>query len=337
MRARIVEMPLSTPFTIARGTQTVARNVVVEIRHGGMTGLGAAAPSAFYGESAEHVMAALPRLAECLGGDPFAIERVFDGMNRAIRFNGAAKAAVDMAMWDLAGKLCSMPVHKMLGLSGLPLPRTSFTIGIDRPEVMADRAAEAARRFSMLKVKLGAPDSLRALEAVRRSTDVRIRVDANAAWTPKDAAALANGIRELGVELLEQPVPPWDIDGLRFVRERAQMPVVADESAVSAEDVPRLAGAVDGINIKLMKCGGITGALRMIRAARACGLRIMLGCMVETSIGITAAAQVAGLVDWADLDGNLLLSRDPWKGVSVREGGELVLPDAPGLGVSPSE
>jgi L-alanine-DL-glutamate epimerase-like enolase superfamily enzyme len=329
-------MPLSVPFTIARGTQTVARNVIVEISHRGVTGLGAAAPSLFYGESAEHVMAALPRLAECLGDDPFAIERVFDGMNRAMRFNAAAKAAVDMAMWDLAGKLCSLPVHRMLGLAGLALPKTSFTIGIDSPEVMAERAVEAARRFSALKIKMGAPDSLKALEAVRRSTDATIRVDANAAWTAKDAAALAHEIRGFGVELLEQPVPPGDIDGLRFVRERARMPVVADESAVSAEDVPRLAGTVDGINIKLMKCGGITGALRMIRAARACGLRIMLGCMVETSISITAAAQIAGLVDWADLDGSLLLARDPWKGVTVRDGGDLMLPEAPGLGVSPS-
>ncbi len=335
--ARIVELPLVTPFTIARGTQTVARNVVVEVRHEGVTGVGAAAPSAFYGESAEHVMATVACLAECLGDDPFAIEQVFDRMNRSIRFNAAAKAAIDMAMWDLAGKLCALPVHRMLGLSGLPLPRTSFTIGIDRPEAMADRAAEAARRFSVLKVKLGSADDLEIVKAVRRSANATIRVDANAAWTPKEAVALADQIAPLGVELLEQPVPPWDLDGLRFVRERAQMPVVADESAVTWEDVPRLVGAVDGINIKLMKCGGITGALRMIRAARACGLKIMLGCMVETSISITAAAQIAGLVDWADLDGNLLLSHDPWKGVSVRDGGELVLPDAPGLGISPSE
>ncbi len=334
---RIIDMPLATPFTIARGTQTAARNVVVELRHGGAIGVGAAAPSAFYGELPEHMVATAARLAECLGDDPFAIEQTFDRMNRSIRFNPAAKAAIDMAMWDLAGKLCDMPVHRMLGLSGLPLPRTSFTIGIDRPETMAQRASEAARRFTVLKVKLGSAADLEIVSAIRRSTDATIRVDANAAWTPKEAVALAEGIAPLGVELLEQPVPPWDLDGLRFVRDRVPMPVVADESAVTWEDVPRLAGTVDGINIKLMKCGGITGALRMIRAARACGLRVMLGCMVETSISVTAAAQIAGLVDWADLDGNLLLSHDPFRGVSVQDGGELVLPDAPGLGVLPSE
>ncbi|MDI7247189.1 MAG: dipeptide epimerase [Bacillota bacterium] len=335
--ARIVELPLATPFTISRGTQTIARNVVVELSHDGVAGMGAAAPSSFYGESAEHVMATVPRLAECLGDDPFAIEAVFDRMNRSIRLNPAAKAAVDMAMWDLAGKLSGLPVHRMLGLSGLALPRTSFTIGIDDPGAMAQRAAEAAKRFSVLKVKLGSADDLEIVKAIRRCTGATIRVDANAAWTAKEAVTLAAQIAPLGVELLEQPVPPWDLDGLKFVRERAAVPVVADESAVTWEDVPRLAGVVDGINIKLMKCGGITGALRMIRAARACGLKIMLGCMVETSISIAAAAQIAGLVDWADLDGNLLLSHDPWKGVCVRDGGELVLADAPGLGVSPAE
>ncbi|MGE5594186.1 MAG: dipeptide epimerase [Betaproteobacteria bacterium] len=335
--ARVVELPLVVPFTIARGTQTVARNVVVELRYRGVTGVGAAAPSAFYGESAEHVVATVARLAECLGEDPFAIEQVFDAMNRSIRFNGAAKAAIDMAMWDLAGKLCGLPVYKMLGLSGLPLPKTSFTIGIDQPSVMADRAAEAARKFSVLKVKLGSADDLEAMKAVRRSTSATIRVDANAAWSAKQAAALAAEIAPLEVELLEQPVPPWDVEGLRFVRERSRMPVIADEAAVTWEDVPRLAGVADGINVKLMKCGGITGALRMIRAARALGLKVMLGCMVETSISITAAAHIAGLVDWADLDGNLLLSRDPWAGVVVKDEGALVLPEAPGLGVTPAD
>lgn len=329
---RMLERPLVTPFTIARGTQTMARNVLVELEHDGRTGTGVAAPSAFYGESPEHVVATTERLAECIGDDPFAIEQVFERMNRSIRFNPAAKAALNMAMWDLAGKICGQPVYKMLGLSGLPLPKTSFTIGIDEPDVMAERAAEASRNFPILKIKLGHANDIEIVKAVRRSTDAVIRVDANAAWTPKQAVRIMNEIAPLGVELLEQPVPPADLAGLRFIRERVPVPVIADESAVTYEDVPGLCGVVDGINIKLMKCGGISGALRMIRAARACGLKVMLGCMVESSVGITAAAHIAGLVDWADLDGHLLISGDPFTGVRIRNG-DLVLPDGPGLGL----
>lgn len=331
--ARMLEMPLTAPFTISRGTQVVARNVLVELAYGDHTGVGVAAPSAFYGELPEHVVATVERLAECVGDDPFAIEQAFERMNRSIRLNPAAKAALNMAMWDLAGKICGQPVYKMLGLSGLPLPKTSFTIGIDEPGIMARRAAEASRDFPILKIKLGQGNDVETVKAVRGSTDAVIRVDANAAWTPKEAVRIMNEIAPLSVELLEQPVPPGDLDGLRFIRERVSVPVVADESAVTCEDVPRLCGMVDGINVKLMKCGGITGALRMMRAAKACGLKIMLGCMVESSVGVTAAAHIAALVDWADLDGHLLISADPFAGVSVR-GGDLVLPDKPGLGIT---
>jgi len=331
--ARIVEMPLWTPFTIARGTSTSARNVLVELKHGGLTGLGVAAPSSFYGESPEHVMVAIDRLSACVGDDPFAIERVFDAMAESIKLNYAAKAAINIAMWDLAGKLVGQPIFRMLGLSGLPLPKTSFTIGIDDVDLMRRKAEEAARSFPILKVKLGRSDDLEVIRAIRQATDAVIRVDANAAWMPKEACKTICEIAPYGIELVEQPVPPGSPEALRFVTERVPVPVVADESAVTYEDVAALAGVADGVNVKLMKCGGISGALRMIAAARACGLKVMLGCMLETSIGITAAAHIAGLVDWADLDGNLLIADDPFEGVRVKDG-KLILPEGPGLGVT---
>jgi L-alanine-DL-glutamate epimerase-like enolase superfamily enzyme len=221
----------------------------------------------------------------------------------------------------------------MLGLDPTRTPRTSFTIGLDTPEVVARKVREASA-YPILKVKMGAADDRAVLSAVRDATDRPIRVDANEGWTPADARERLDWLAGLGVELVEQPLPADQVEETRALRKTSVLPFYADESVHVAEDIPRLAGAFDGINIKLMKCGGIAEALRMIAVARAHGMKVMLGCMIESSLAITAAAHLSPLVDTADLDGNLLLERDPFAGATVTNG-RLVLPEEPGLGVTP--
>jgi L-alanine-DL-glutamate epimerase-like enolase superfamily enzyme len=245
--------------------------------------------------------------------------------------NAAAKAALDMALYDLVGKLTGQPVYRLLGLNPERTPVSSFTIGIDTPERMADKAKEA-KDFPILKVKVGTDQDLEIIRAIRDVTSATLYVDANTAWTPREAIRKITELAEYGIEFVEQPVAPEDLDGLRLIRENVPVPIIADESCVTFSDVARVAGCVDGINIKLMKCGGLTEAIRMIHAARALNLRVMIGCMIESSLAITAAAHLTPLVDYADLDGPLLIADDPFQGVRY-DHGKLVLPDRPGLGV----
>ncbi|MYI93645.1 dipeptide epimerase, partial [Candidatus Poribacteria bacterium] len=220
---------------------------------------------------------------------------------------------------------------KLWGLNPLNTPRTSFTIGLDEPTVMAEKAL-AADVYPILKVKLGTARDIEIMETLRTVTDKPIYVDANTAWSPNKAVQKIHQLKEYGVELVEQPTEPDDIAGLKFVRENSALPIIADESVKRASDIPRLSGAVDGINIKLVKCGGLLEAVRMIHVARAHGLRVMIGCMIESSLGITAAAHLSPLVDYADLDGNLLIKNDPFSGVTLNNG-KLILPERPGIGV----
>jgi L-alanine-DL-glutamate epimerase-like enolase superfamily enzyme len=228
-----------------------------------------------------------------------------------------------------------VPLFELLGLDPARTPQTSFTIGLDTPEVVVRKVREASA-YPILKVKMGAADDRAVLAAVRDTTDRPIRVDANEGWTPEDALERLTWLAGLGVEFVEQPLPADRIEDTRALRRASPLPFYADESVHRAEDIPRLAGAFDGINIKLMKCGGIAEALRMIAVARAHGMKVMLGCMIESSIAITAAAHLLPLVDAADLDGSVLLAHDPFEG-AVITGGRFVLPDAPGLGVKRRE
>jgi L-Ala-D/L-Glu epimerase len=253
----------------------------------------------------------------------------------AVPGQSSAEAAVDMALFDLAGQRLGVPVYELLGLDPSHTPQTSFTIGLDTPEVVVRKVREAAA-YPILKVKMGSDDDREVLQAVRDNTSATLRVDANEGWTPAGALERLEWLHGLGVEFVEQPLPAGMLEETRELRRRSPLPFFADESVHRAADIPALAGAFDGINIKLMKCGGLAEALRMIATARAHGLRVMLGCMIESSLAITAAAHLSPLVDTADLDGNLLLDRDPFVGATVREG-RLVLPDAPGLGVRPRE
>jgi L-alanine-DL-glutamate epimerase-like enolase superfamily enzyme len=247
--------------------------------------------------------------------------------------HGAAKAGLDAALHDLAGRTLGLPVWQLIGTSD-QLPPTDYSLGIDEPAVVAERALRAAH-FPALKIKVGGPADIETLEAVRGVYGGPLRVDANTGWQPEQAAALMPELERLGVELVEQPFPARALAELRWLRERSSLPILADESAVFEHDLDMLVDAVDGIVVKLAKCGGIGPALRMIRRARQLGMRVMLGCMVESSLGVAAAAMVASEVDWLDLDGNLMLVHDPFAGIELGPDCRWQLSREPGLGIHP--
>jgi L-alanine-DL-glutamate epimerase-like enolase superfamily enzyme len=259
--------------------------------------------------------------------------RAFDEAAARVAVKGepAAEAAIDMALRDLAAQRLGVPLYELLGIDPSTMPVTSFTIGMDTPEIVEQKVREA-EAFAVLKVKMGSEDDAVVLETVRRLTDRPIRIDANEGWTLEDALGRLEWLQEMGVEYVEQPLPADQLDEMRELKKISPLPLFADESVGRAEDIPKLAEGFDGINIKLMKCGGLGEALRMIHVARAHGMKVMLGCMVESSLAITAAAHIAPLVDHADLDGNLLITNDPWIGAELHDG-RLVLPSEPGLGV----
>jgi L-Ala-D/L-Glu epimerase len=329
--AKPVELKLTTPFRISRGVENTASNVIVQINHEDFTGYGEAAPDEYYGESQETVLACITTFAGNLGDDPFLHEDIMSHLDHLIHLNPSAKAAVDMALYDLVGKMLNVPVYKLLGLNAKQTPRTSFTLGIDTPDNMAKKAL-LARDYPILKVKVGTKHDIDNLKAIRDVSSAAIRVDANTGWTPKEAIKNINAFAPYNIEFVEQPSAARDLAGLKLIRENVPIPIIADESCVTVEDIPRIVGCVDGINIKLMKCGGLSHALKMIHTARAHNLLVMIGCMIESSMAITAAAHLTPLVDYADLDGNLLIDNDPYTGVTV-EKGKLLLPAGPGLGV----
>ena len=331
----IVTVHTTHPFIIARGGRSEYRTVWVRLRDDdGAEGWGEAAPSGFYGESAETVVAALGRMEPVLAkADAWSLDTIDAELERAVRLNGSARCAVSAALHDLMGKRLGVPVYRLWGLDPAKAPQSSFTIGIaPNLDVLRERVREA-KQYPILKIKLGSDHDVDILETVRAAApDKILRVDANAAWTPKHALQMVERLIEFDVEFLEQPLPPHDIEGLRFIRDRSPLPIVADESCIVATDIPKLLGAVDGINIKLSKCGSLREALKMIATARAHGLLVMCGCMIETTLGIAAAAHFAPLLDCADLDGAALLSDDPFTGASIA-GGDITLSNSPGLGV----
>lgn len=328
-----LDLPLQNPFGISRRTTTVARNVVVRVEWEGLTGYGESAPNAYYGECQESVLAWLPRLADALPEDPLAIHRAVAALEHAAHHNPAARAGLELALWDLLGKRYGAPVWRLWGLDER-VPLSSFTIGIDTPERMAEKAADA-RAYPLLKVKVGTADDEARLRAVREARpDARIQIDANGAWSAKEAIAALARLEPYGVELVEQPVRADDLDGLAAVSRATRLPLYADEGCVTARDVPKVAGRCDGVVVKLQKCGGLLPALEHVQAARAHGLKVMMGCMVESGLGIAAATQLAPLCDALDLDGNLLLAEDPFDAVAARAG-QLTMPAGPGLGATP--
>jgi L-alanine-DL-glutamate epimerase-like enolase superfamily enzyme len=332
MEVEVLELRTKHPFVIARGGQSDHRTVWVRLIDGdGLEGWGEAAPSKFYGETPDSVIAALKVYSALLPDDPFKLEEAERAWEAKLRGNAAARAALSSALHDLVGKRLGVPVYRLWGLDPCMAPRSTFTIGLDAPERIKAKVQEA-EEFPILKVKLGTDRDLEILRAIRDATDKELRVDANCGWTVKRALRMLPILDEFGVTVLEQPLPPQDHDGLAAITAQADIPVIADESCLTTVDIPPLVGKVDGINIKLAKCGGLREALRMIAVARAHGLMVMVGCMIESSLGITAAAHVTPLVDIVDLDGAALLSDDPFVGARI-DGGQVTLPSEPGLGV----
>ncbi|NLV04251.1 dipeptide epimerase [Haloferax volcanii] len=333
-----VSMSLAEPFGIARGVQTEAENVVVRIEdEGGMTGVGAAAPSSHYGETADTVEAVLPDLLSVVEavGDAHAIDRIEREMAETVRRNPAARTAVSIALHDLAAKRLGVPLYRLWGLDPSRTPTSSYTVGLDDLDTMREKTAEAYEAgYDVLKVKLGTDRDRAIIEAVRdEAPGVTIRVDANEAWTPREAVEMTEFLADHGVEFVEQPVPAEDHEGLKFVYDRGALPIAADESCITAADIPRIADRVDIANLKLMKCGGLTEAKRATHAARAHGLEVMLGCMIESNAAIAAGCHLAPLLDYADLDGSLLLADDPYEGVPMPNGEiDLDALDRPGTG-----
>jgi L-alanine-DL-glutamate epimerase-like enolase superfamily enzyme len=338
LETEVVTVHTTHPFVIARGGSSEWRVVWVRlIDDDGVEGWGEAAPSRFYGETSDTVLAALERLRPIIeAANPSEIEAVETAMVSALRFNAAARCAVSAALHDLHGKRLGVPLWKLWGLTPTASPRSSFTIAIAADDdTLRARVKEAvAAGYPILKVKLGSDRDRRIMQLVRdEAPNAILRVDANAAWTPKHTLMMAPMLKELCVEFIEQPLPPTDIEGMRFVRERCDLPIVADESCLVATDVAKLVGVVDGVNLKLAKCGSLREAIRIIHTARAHGMLVMAGCMIETSLGITAAAHLGPLLDAVDLDGAALLRDDPFVGATIVNG-VVALPTAPGLGVT---
>jgi L-Ala-D/L-Glu epimerase / N-acetyl-D-glutamate racemase len=334
LSTEVVTLHTKHPFVIARGGHSDYQVVCARLTDGdGIEGWGEASPSSYYGETAQTVLSVLATLKPHLPADPFDLETAERRFEHVVPQNGAARAALSGALHDLVGKRLGQPLWRLWGLDPARAPRSSFTIGIDTPEKMRQKVAEAAD-YPILKIKLGTDHDEDLLRTIRAATDKPIRVDANAGWTRERALAMLPVLKAYGVELLEQPLVPDDLDGIAAVRRASPgIPVVVDESCIVATDIPKVAGAVDGINIKLAKCGGLREALRMIATARAHGLLVMVGCMIETSIGITAAAHFTPLVDVADLDGAALTVDDPFTGATIARG-QITLPTGPGLGVA---
>jgi L-alanine-DL-glutamate epimerase-like enolase superfamily enzyme len=336
----VLRLTLRDPFLIARSDQDAGHSVttvVVELRDDrfpDVIGLGEGYPDRFYGETVDTMVAVFPLLLSAARAFEPTADGLGDASRRlgaAIRWNGGAKCAVDIALHDLVGKITGEPVHRLLGLS-TDIPPTDFTLGLDEPAAVADRARRAGA-FPALKIKVGGPADLATLEAVRSVYDKPIRVDANTGWTPEIARELLPAMVDLGVELIEQPFPAGRLDWLAALQAISPLPLVADESCVTQEDLDALVGVTAGVNVKLAKCGGPGPARRMLARARELGFRTFLGCMEETSVAIAASAAVASLADWVDLDGNLLLADDPYTGLELGSDHRWRLTDAPGLGV----
>ncbi|TMF62005.1 MAG: dipeptide epimerase [Chloroflexi bacterium] len=325
------------PFTISRATHTTKKVVLVELREGDRVSRGEGVPDAFFGETPESVERDIRSAIDALSEDPRDLQGLEARLEERFPHGGAASCAIDVLAHDRASQAAGVTLRDFLGLAGGEPPPTSFTIGIAEPQVMAERAAKAAAKgFTVLKVKLGQGDAVAALSAIRERFSGTMRVDPNAAWTAAEAPARIASLVPFDLEFVEQPIDPKDIDGLRRVRAASPLPIVADEAAIRASDVPRLVGACDGINVKLQKCGGVAAARAMIAVAHESGLKVMLGCRAaETSVAIAAAAHLAPAVEWADLDGNLLITDDPFRAVAV-ENGRFVFPKRPGLGAIPA-
>jgi L-alanine-DL-glutamate epimerase-like enolase superfamily enzyme len=334
IETEIVRLNLRHTWTTTMSSSEYRDVLYTRYTRDGLTGVGEGAPIIRYHEDAKSAQRAVEGLAGYLSSaDPFQFDKVLGEVVRRVEGEWAAKAAVDIAILDWVGQRRGLPIYAMLGLDPSATPITDFSIGIDTPEVTRQKVREADA-FQVLKIKVGLDSDEATLDAVRSVTDKPLRVDANEGWnTKEEALRKIQWLETQGVEFIEQPMPAAMHEEHRWLRDRVDMPVFADEACLRPADIPRLAEAYDGINVKLDKAGGVLQAYRMIQIARALGMKTMLGCMISSSVSVTAAAHLSPLVDYADLDCALLVANSPYEGVTVGEGGKLVLPDRPGLGV----
>ena len=335
LRFRPYTLELRHAFTTATMSRTTTPAMLVELERDGVIGYGEAAMPPYLGESQDSAgkffAQAAPVIAEI--PDPFQLEDILPAIDALASGNPAAKAAIDIALHDWVGQKLNAPWFRIWGLDPAKAPVTSFTIGIDTPEVVRQKTREAAL-YKIIKVKLGRDNDREMIETIRSVTDTPITVDANQGWTKRDdALRMSEWLAARGVVFIEQPMPKSQLDDTAWLRERSPLPLIADESCQRLADVAALRGVFDGINIKLMKCTGLREAHKMLVLARALGLKVMLGCMTETSCAISAAAQLSPLVDWADLDGAVLIANDCFAGASIVDG-KITLPDRPGIGVT---
>lgn len=327
------ELKLRHTFTVATYSRTTTPDVQVRIEYEGCVGHGEASLPPYLGYTEEGTMNFLRKVDLSQFASPFLIEDILDYVDSLEEGQTPAKAAIDIALHDLIGQLCGRPLYELLGYDAAKCPSTSFTIGIDTPEVVRAKTLECAGQFNVLKVKVGYDGDEEMIRTIREVTDLPLVVDANQGWTDRRKALdKIQWLNSQGVQMVEQPMPKTQLDDTAWLTQHSPLPVYADESVQRLRDLPKLKGAFHGINIKLMKSTGIREAVRMMNYARAEGMRVMIGCMTETSAAVTAAATLSPLVDFADLDGNLLIANDIFEGVLVREG-KLKLPDRPGLGL----
>lgn len=330
------ELKLKHVFTVASYSRTTTPDVQVEIEYEGVTGYGEASMPPYLGQTVESVTAFLKKVNLEQFDDPFELEDILGYVDSISPGDTAAKAAVDIALHDLVGKLMGIPWYKIWGWNKVKAPSTTFTIGIDTPDVVREKTREAAGRFNILKVKLGRDNDKEMVSTIRSVSDLPIAIDANQGWKDRRYALdMIHWLKEQGIVMIEQPMPKEQLDDIAWVTQQSPLPVFADESLQRIGDVAALKGAFTGINIKLMKCTGMREAWKMITLARALDMKVMVGCMTETSCAVSAAAQLSPAVDFADLDGNLLISNDRFKGMEVVNG-KITLNDLPGIGVTPA-
>jgi L-Ala-D/L-Glu epimerase len=329
----VVRLKLRHTWTTTMSSSEFRDNLHLKLTRDGIVARGEGAPIVRYSENAESAKKAVESIIDFLAGaDPWKFEKIMAEVFRRISGQYASKAAIDIALMDWIGQKLGIPLYRHFGLDPRDTPVTTLSIGIDSPETTRQKVREAGS-FPVLKIKVGLQTDEATIEAVRSETKKPLRVDANEGWKDREEAVRKiNWLESQGVEFVEQPMPASMIEDIRWVRSKVHIPIIADEACLHPSDIPKLASAYDGVNIKLMKCGGMLEAFRMIQIAKSLGLKTMLGCMIESSIGVTAAAHLSPLVDYADLDGNLLIGNDPYRGVQV-ENGKLILPDRPGLGL----
>ena len=327
------ELQLAHTFTVSSYSRKTTPGVQVEIEYDGLTGCGEASMPPYLGHTVESVCSFLSKVDLSGFDSPFLLEDIMEYLDTLSDGDSPAKAAIDIALHDLVGKMCGQPLYKICGYNPQKAGPTTFTIGIDTPEVVREKTLECAGRFRILKVKVGLDSDEMMIRTIRSVTDLPLAVDANQGWKDRQKALdEIFWLKEQGVVLVEQPMPKERLDDVAWITERSPLPIIADEAVQRLRDIPRIKGAYSGINIKLMKSAGLLEARKMIAYARAEGMKVMVGCMTETSCACTAAAQLAPAADFCDIDGNLLITNDLFNGMTVRDG-LMVLPDRPGLGL----